>query len=163
MRKKNGKWRGISQGQFSSSRIDQLVDSAVGHKRMSFLDTYSSYHQIPLLDPDQENTTFITTIDLYCYKVIPFGLKKASATYQRLVTKMFRDEIGKSMEVYMVDMLVKRKKGANHIVDLGKTFNILKHYKMKLNAVKCTFGVCSGKFLGFMVNNRRIEANPEKR
>ena len=76
---------------------------------------------------------------------------------------MFKDEIGKSMEVYMDDMLVKRKRGTNHIANLGKTFNILKHYKMKLNAVKCTFGVCSGKFLVFMVNNRRIEANLEKR
>ena len=93
---------------------------------------------------------------------MPFGLKNAGATYQRLVTKMFRNEIGKSMEVYVDDMLVKRKLGVDHVSDLDKTFQILRHYKMKLNAAKCAFGISSSKFLGFMVNNRGIEANPEK-
>ena len=91
-----------------------------------------------------------------------FDLKNASAPYQRLVTKMFRDKIGKFMEVYVDDMLVKSKMEAYHISDLDKIFQILKHYKMKLNAVKCTFGVSSGKFLDFMVNNNGIKANPEK-
>ena len=129
---------------------------------MSFLNAYSGYHQIPLFAPDQENTAFITTRGLYCYKVMPFGLKNAGATYQRLVTRMFREKIGKFMEVYVDDMLVKSKKSADHIANLGKTFEILRHYKMKLNLAKCTFGVSSGKFLGFMVNNRGIEANLEK-
>ena len=129
---------------------------------MSFLDVYSGYHQIPLFGHDKKNTTFITTMGLYCYKVMPFDLKNAAATYQRLVTKKFMEDIGKSMEVYVNDMLVKSKRSADHIADLGKTFDILRRYKMKLNAVKCTFGVSSGKFLGFMVNNRGIEANPEK-
>ena len=75
---------------------------------------------------------------------------------------MFRDEIGKSMEVYVDDMLVKSKKVADYIVDLGKTFEILRHYKMKLNIAKCTLGVSSGIFLGFMVNHQDKEANPEK-
>lgn len=83
-----------------------------------------------------------------------FSLKNAGATYQRLVTKMFRDEIGKSMEVYVDDILVKSKKGTNHISDLSKTFQILRHYKIKLNIAKCTFGVSSSKFLGFLVNNK---------
>lgn len=99
---------------------------------------------------------------LYCHKVLPFDLKNVGATYQRHVTKMFREEIGKSMKVYMDDMLVKSKKGADHISDLGKTLKILRHYKMKLNAAKCTFGVSLGKFLGSMVNNRGIETNLEK-
>lgn len=75
---------------------------------------------------------------------------------------MFRYEIGKSMEVYVDDMLVKSKKGANHVSKLDKTFGILRHYKMKLNAVKCTFGASSRKFLGFMVNHRGIEGNLKK-
>lgn len=91
---------------------------------------------------------------------MPFGIKNASAIYQRLVTKMFREEMGKSMEVYMDDMLMKSKRSANHIADIGKTVQILRHYKMKLNAVECTFGVSSGKCLGFMVNHRGIEVNP---
>ena len=79
-----------------------------------------------------------------------------------LVTKMFRDEIGKSMEVYVDDMLVKSKKGVDHIANLSKTFDILRHYKMKLIVAKCTFGVSFSKFLGFIVNNRGTETNPEK-
>lgn len=77
---------------------------------MSFLDAYSSYYQIPLFGLDQENTAFITILGLYYYKVMPLGIKNAGATYQRLVTQMFRDHIGKSMEVYVDNMLVKTKK-----------------------------------------------------
>lgn len=84
---------------------------------------------------------------------MPFVLKNAGATYERLVTKMFHDEIGKSMEAYVDDILVKSKKSADHISDLGKTFKIMRHYKMKFNVAKCTFGVSSGKFLGFMINH----------
>ena len=94
---------------------------------MSFLDADSGYHQIPLFGPDQESTIFITTMGLYYYKVMLFGLKNASATYQRLVTKNFRVEIGKSVEVYVDDMLVKSRRGADHFSDLSKTFDILRH------------------------------------
>lgn len=137
---------------FPLPRIDQLVYSAVGHERMSFLDAYSNYHQIPLFGPDQESIAFIITVGIYYYKVMPFGLKNIWATYQRLITKTFREEIGKFMEVYVDDMLVKSKTGVDHIFDLGKTFEILRHYKMKLNATNCTFRVNSRKFLGFIVN-----------
>ncbi|KAL5562780.1 hypothetical protein UlMin_032527 [Ulmus minor] len=93
---------------------------------------------------------------------MPFGLKNAGATYQRLVNKMFKDQIGKTMEVYVDDMLVKSLKTEEHIQNLKETFEILRMYKMKLNQSKCAFGVSSGKFLGFMVNHRGIEANPAK-
>lgn len=93
---------------------------------------------------------------------MPFGLKSVGATYHRLVTKMFRDKIGKWMEVYINDMLVKSKKASDHIVDVGKTFEILRHYRMKLNATKYMFGISLGKFMGFMVNHQGIEANVEK-
>ncbi|KAL5571888.1 hypothetical protein UlMin_021485 [Ulmus minor] len=111
---------------------------------------------------DQEHTAFLTNQGLYCYKVMPFGLKNAGATYQRLVNKMFKDQIGKTMEVYVDDMLVKSLKTEEHIQNLRETFEILRRYKMKLNPSKCAFGVSSGKFLGFMVNHRGIEANPAK-
>ncbi|KAL5580701.1 hypothetical protein UlMin_013143 [Ulmus minor] len=101
-------------------------------------------------------------IGLYCYKVMPFGLKNAGATYQRLVNKMFKDQIGKTMKVYVDDMLVKSLKTEEHIQNLRETFEILRRYKMKLNPSKCAFGVSSGKFLGFMVNHRGIEANQLK-
>ena len=116
------------------------MDSAAGHERIFFLDVYSGYHQIPLFGPDQENIAFITTLGLYCYRVMLFGLKNVGATYQMLVTKMFREHIGKSMEVYVDDMLVKRKKKDNHLSDLNTTFQVLRHYQMKLNPAKCTLG-----------------------
>ncbi|KAL2474672.1 Ribonuclease H [Abeliophyllum distichum] len=126
------------------------------------MDAYSGYNQISMYPPDEEHTSFITDKGLYCYKVMPFSLKNAGATYQRLVNKMFADQLGSTMEVYVDDMLVKSLRAEDHIQHLQKTFQILRSYKMRLNPLKCAFGVASGKFLGFMVNQRRIEANPEK-
>ena len=93
---------------------------------------------------------------------MPFGLKNTGATYQRLVNKMFDKQIGRNMEVYVDDMLVKSKEELAHLDDLRETFATLKQYQMKLNPGKCVFGVASGKFLGFMVSERGIETNPEK-
>ena len=93
---------------------------------------------------------------------MPFGLKNAGATYQRLVNKMFSKQIGRNMEVYVDDMLIKIKEESAHLDDLKETFAILKQYQMKLNPSKCVFGVVSGKFLRFMVSQKGIEANPEK-
>ena len=111
--------------------------------------------------PDAEKTTFFITLQgLFCYNVIPFGLKNAGATYQRLVTKMFRPLLGKTMEVYIDDMLVKSKEHQDHTTYLQEAFDLLKAYDMKLNPLKYAFGVSVGRFLGFMVTQREIEANP---
>ena len=99
---------------------------------------------------------------LYCYKVMPFRLKNAGATHRRLVNKMFSKKIGRNMEVYVDDMLVKSREEPVHLDDLKETFATLKQYQMKLNPSKCAFGISSGKFLGFMVSQRRIEVNPKK-
>ena len=93
---------------------------------------------------------------------MPFGLKNAGATYQRLVNRMFQKQIGTFLEVYIDDMLVKSIKAELHITHLAEAFQVLKSYNMKLNPAKCAFGVSTGKFLGFIVNNRGIEANPDK-
>ena len=115
------------------------------------------------MDPDdQEKTSFVTGQGTYCYRVMPFGLKYAGATYQRLVNRMFQKQIGTSMEVYIDDMLVKSTTTELHIAHLAEAFQILKEYNMKLNPAKCAFGVSAEKFLGFIVNNRGIEANPDK-
>ena len=98
----------------------------------------------------------------YCYKVMPFGLKNVGAIYQRLVNKMFSKQIGRNMKVYVDDMLVKSKEELAHLDDLKEMFATLRQYQMKLNPSKCVFGVVSRKFLGFMVSQRGIEANPEK-
>ncbi|KAB2629003.1 hypothetical protein D8674_033798 [Pyrus ussuriensis x Pyrus communis] len=131
--------------------IDRLVDSTAGCELLSFMDAYSGYNQILMNPSDQEHT-----------KVMPFGLKNAGATYQRLVNSMFAEQIGKNIEVYVDDMLVKSKHADQHIANLSETFSILKKYRMRLNPNKCAFGVGSEKFLGFMISQRGIEANPEK-
>ena len=115
------------------------------------------------MDPDdQEKTSFVTAQGTYCYRVMPFGLKNAGATYQRLVNWMFQKHIGPTMEVYIDDMLVKSTAAKFHIAHLSKAFQILRNYNMKLNPAKCAFGVSARKFLGFIVNHRGIEANPDK-
>ncbi|XP_017239882.1 uncharacterized protein LOC108212672 [Daucus carota subsp. sativus] len=172
VKKPNGKWRtcidftdlnkACPRDSFSLPIIDQLVDSTAGHALLRFMDAYSGYNQIPMYEPDQEHTSFITDIGLYCYIGMPFGLINAGATYQRLVNMMFKEQIGKTMEVYVDDMLVKSKKANDHVSHLSDMFEILRRYMMKLNPQKCVFGVESGKFLGFMVNHRGIEANPAK-
>ena len=115
------------------------------------------------MDPDdQEKTLFVTGQGTYCYRVMPFGPKNAGARYQRLVNRMFQNQIGASMEVYIDDMLVKSTTAKLHIAHLSEAFQILREYNMKLNPAKCAFGVSTGKFLGFIVNNLGIESNPNK-
>ena len=145
---------------FPLPRIDQIVDTSAGHGMLSFLDAFSGYHQIPMYPPDAEKTTFITPHGLVCYNVMPFGLKNVGATYQRLVTKMFKPLLGKTIEVYIDDMLVKSKKLPDHAEHLQEAFELLRAYNIKLNPSKCALGVSAGRFLGFMVTKRGIEANP---
>ena len=145
---------------FPMPKIDQLVDATVGHPRMSFLDAFQGYHQIPLALDDQEKTTFVTLIGNYHYKVMPFDLKNARSTYQRMMTMMFESLLGKNIEIYIDDMVVKRKMVSEHLGDLRAIFEVLRNYKLRLNASKCSFGVGSGKFLGYMVTHRGIEVNP---
>ena len=147
---------------FPLPRIDLIVDSKAGHELLSFMDAFSGYNQIRMDFNDQEKTPFVTGQETYCYQVMPFGLKNAGATYQRLVNKMFQKKIGASMEVYIDDMLVKSVKAELHVAHLAEAFQILRNYNMKLNSAKCAFGVSAGKFLGFIVNSRGIEANPDK-
>ena len=113
---------------FPLPRIDQLVDSTAGHKLLTFMDTFSGYNQIKMAEEDQEKTAFITSRGLYCYKVMPFGLKNAGATYQKLVNKMFNKQIGRNMEMYVNDMLVKSKEELAHLDDLREKFATLKQY-----------------------------------
>ena len=84
---------------FPLPRINQLVDATTGHALLSFMDPYSGYNQISMHVPNQEHTSFITNCGFYCYKVMLFGLKNAGATYQHLVNVMFKEQIGKTMEV----------------------------------------------------------------
>ncbi|KAL0412133.1 UNVERIFIED_CONTAM: hypothetical protein Slati_3803000 [Sesamum latifolium] len=115
-----------------------------------------------LAPEDHKRVSFITSDGTFYYVAMPFWLKNAGATYQRLVDKIFQPQLGRNMEVYMDDMLVKSKKAHHHVEDLEETFVVLRKYRLKLNPEKCAFGVSGGRFLGFMVTQRGIETNPDK-
>nr|KYP43469.1 Retrovirus-related Pol polyprotein from transposon 17.6 [Cajanus cajan] len=142
--------------------IDRLVDGASGYAMLSFLDAYSGYNQILMYPPDEEYTAFITEQANYCYHVMPFGLKNAGATYQRLLDKVFADQIGRNLEVCVDDMVIKTKSAVDHAQDLEEILQQVRKHNMRLNPEKCVFGVQGGKFLGFMITCRGIEANPDK-
>ena len=97
------------------------------------MDAYQGLYQIQMAQEDIKKTAFFAVGGVYCFKVIPFGLKNVGATYQRLVNLMFKEEIGKTMEVYVDDMLVKSKTEEQHIEHLNKCFSILRKYGMQLN------------------------------
>ena len=118
---------------FPLPRIDQLVESTAEHKLLTFMNAFSGYNQIKMAEEDQEKTAFITSQGLYCYKVMPFGLKNVGETYQRLVNRMFREQIGRNMEVYVDDMLVKSKEELTHLDHLKETFAMFRRYQLKLN------------------------------
>ena len=158
VKKKLGKWRvcvdftylnkACPKDPFPIPRIDQLVNATYGHSRMSFLDTFQGYHQIALAGENQEKKVFISPDANYHYTVMPFGLKNAGATYQRMMMRMFRDKIGHTVEVYINDMVVKSKQEVRHVEDLRGVFKVLQKHRLRLNAKKCAFGVGVGKFLG---------------
>jgi len=172
VKKKNGKWRECvdftdlnkvcPKDPFLMSRIDQLVNATVGHPMMSFLDAFQGYHQIFLALDDQERTASVTPIGNYHYKVMPFGLKNAGAIYQRMITKMFEPQLGKSIVIYIDNMVFKSKLEFEYINDLGNIFKILRRHKLWLNLSKCSFGVRLVKFLGYMVTHRGIKVNPDQ-
>ena len=172
VKKVNGNWRmcvdftnlnkACAKDNYPLPRIDILVDSTARHQLLRFMDVFSSYNQIKLDEADQEKTLFVTSQGLFCYKMMPFGLKNTSVTCQRLMNKMFAHQIGRNVQVYVDDMLVKSIREDDHLGDLKETFDILRSYNMKLNPKKCAFRVTVGKFLGFMVSQRGIEINPNK-
>ena len=171
-KKKNEKWRvyvdfidlnkTYPKDPFPISQIDQLVDVTVGHPRISFLDAFQGYHQIPLVLANQEKTAFAMPIGNYHYKVMPFELKNAGSTYQRIMTRMFEPQLDKNIEVYIDDMVVKSKAEVEHVNDLGSIFKVLRKHKLCLNTSKYSFGVSLGKFLGYMVTHHGIEVNPDQ-
>jgi len=172
VKKKNDKWRvcvdftdlnrACPKDPFPMPKIDQLVDATYKHPRMSFLDTFQGYHQIALAAEDQEKMAFISLDANYHYTVMPFGLKNAGTTYQRMMTRMFRDKIGRTVKVYIGDMVVKSKQETRHIEDHQGVFEVLRQHKLHLNADKCAFGVGTGKLLGYLITNRGIEVNPNQ-
>ena len=134
----------------------------VGHAMFSFMNGYSGYNQIKLAARDQSKTSFTTPWGTFCYTVMPFGLKNAGATYQRAMAAIFHDQMHKTMDAYVDDILVKSKEEEDHINALSQVFKRLILYKLRLNPQKCVFGVESGKLLGFLVSKKGIEMDLAK-
>ena len=132
---------------FPLPHIDLLVDSTAGHSMLSFMDGFLGYNKILMALEDMEKATFITEWGTYCYRVMPFGLKKVGATYQRVTTTLFHDMMHRDVEVYVDDMIVKSRGRADHLVTLERFFERIRKFRLRLNPKKCTFGVTSGKLL----------------
>ncbi|KAI3453509.1 hypothetical protein Pfo_010172 [Paulownia fortunei] len=137
---------------FSLPINELMIDAITCHEALSFMDGSSGYNQIRMAPKDKELTAFCTLKGIYCHKVMPFGLKNASATYQRAMQKIFNDMLHKNIECYRED----------HLLDLRKVLEQLRRYQLKMNPLKCAFGVKSGKFLGFIVRHRGIEIEQAK-
>ncbi|GJU13381.1 reverse transcriptase domain-containing protein [Tanacetum coccineum] len=127
-----------------------------------FLDAYKGYHQIQMAKDDEEKTAFHTSQGVYCYTKMPFGLKNAGATYQRLVDNAFEGQVGRNLEVYVDDLVIKSHTEDELVRDIVETFRALRKINMKLNPKKCTFGATEGMFLGYLIEPDGIKPCPEK-
>ncbi|KAM1343604.1 hypothetical protein ACFX2F_007784 [Malus domestica] len=152
----------IREDDFPLPIIEIMVDATTGHEALSFMDGSSGYNQIRMALENEELTTFRTPKGIYYYKVMLFGLKNAGATYQRAMQKIFNDMLHKNVECYVDDVVVKTKKRPDHLKDLRVVFERLRKYNLKMNLLKCAFGITSGKFLGFIVKHRGIEMDQSK-
>ncbi|KAJ0801818.1 putative nucleotidyltransferase, Ribonuclease H [Helianthus annuus] len=121
---------------YSLSKIDKKIDSLAPYRWKFFLDCYKGYHQVQMKLEDEDKTTFRTDLGIFCYTKMPFGLKNAGATYQRLMDKTFAGDIGKHIEVYIDDLVVKSPEEDQMLKDIEKTFNSLRSVNMKLNPAK---------------------------
>jgi len=172
IKKVNGKWRmradfidlnkACPKNSYPLPNIDTLVDSASGCKLLSFLDAFFGYNQIRMHPKDECKTKFMTELSCYYYKVLPFRLKNAGATYQRFMDRVFALMIGRNVQAFVDDMVVTSQVKDQHVADLEELFTTIPKYRLKLNPEKCVFGVEAGKFLGFLLTECGIEANPEK-
>nr|XP_043629940.1 uncharacterized protein LOC122601246 [Erigeron canadensis] len=142
--------------------IDWKVESLDGFRLKCFLDAYKGYHQISMKKMDEDKTAFHTDQGLYCFEKMPFVLKNVGATYQRLIDKAFKDQIGRNVEAYVDDIVIKSRAEEIMLADVQETFDTLRSINMKLNPSKCSFGMEEGKFLGHIITPNGIKANPKK-
>jgi len=154
--------RASPKDNFPLPHIDILVDNTANFALFYFMDRFFGYNQIKMAPEDMEKTTFVTLWGAFCYKVMSFGLKNAGATYQWAMVALFHDMMHQEIEVYVDDIIAKSKTEEEYLVNLRKLFERLRKYQLRLNPAKCTFGVKSGKFLGFIVSQKGIEVDPEK-
>ncbi|GJW16733.1 reverse transcriptase domain-containing protein [Tanacetum coccineum] len=172
VKKSDGSWRmcidfkdinkACPKDHYPLPEIDWKIELVMGFKYKCFLDAYKGYHQVQMSKDDEEKTAFYTDQGTYCYTKMPFGLKNVGATYQRLVDTVFKDQIGRNLEAYVDDMVIKSRDEKGLLTDIEETFKTLRKINMKLNPKKCSFGMEEGKFLGYIVTSKGIRANPGK-
>ncbi|GJW05103.1 reverse transcriptase domain-containing protein [Tanacetum coccineum] len=143
--------------------IDWKVESLCGFPFKCFLDAYKGYHQIKMAKEDEEKTAFITSQGIFCYSKMPFGLKNAGSTYQRLVDKAFQRQIGRNLEVYVDDLVIKSRTEEEIIRDITETFKTLRQINMKLNPKKRRPQLAISEINGKLASlNRFLSKSAEK-
>ena len=172
VKKASGKWRmcvyfrdlnkACPKDSYPLPSIDALVDSVASCRLLNFLDAFSGYNHIRMHPRDECKTTFMTKLSCYSYKVMPFGLKNAGATYQRLMDRVLAPMIRRNVQAYVDDMVVTSQQREQHVANLEELFTTIAKYKLNLNLEKCVFGIEADKFLGFLLTKRGIEENLEK-
>ena len=144
--------------------VDMLVNVVANNGILTFMDGYLGFNQIYLAEEDIHKTTFRCprSIRIFEWVVMPFRLKNVGTTYQRVMNLIFHNLIGKNMVVYIDDVVVKLADFSQRLADLEQFFIRMRQHSLKMNLVKCTFGVLAGKFLGFLVHSQRIEVDKNK-
>jgi hypothetical protein len=143
---------------------DMLINNASGHRAISFLDGNVGYNQIFMAEEDISKMAFhcLGFICLFEWVVMTFGLKNAGPTYQGAMNLIFHDLLGIILEIYIDDVVVKSDSMDNHLANLRLALERMCQYGLKMNLLKCVFGVSAGKFLGFIINEHGIEIDPKK-
>jgi hypothetical protein len=172
VRKENGKWwmcsdftdlnKCFPKDDFPLVRIDKIIDFTTGCEMMVLLDCFSGYNQIWLHKEDEEKTSFITPLRIYCYFRMPESLHNAGPTFCRMMKAYLKDQVDRNVLSYVDDIAIANKKRDAYISDLAETFTNMCEARLKLNPKKCIFGITRGKVLDCLVSTKGIEANPNK-
>jgi hypothetical protein len=170
IQKKDGRWwvyvdfrnlsRATSKDEYPMPVAETLINAAAGNKILSFMDGNATYNQIFMALEDIHKTAFRVpgAVGLFEYVVMTFGLKNASATYQRAMNYIYHDLIGKLVEICINDVVVTSTLTGGHMGDLRQDFEWTRRFRLKMNLKKCAFGVSAGQFLGFLVHERGCHA-----
>jgi hypothetical protein len=150
--------------EYPMSIADMLINNASGHRVINFLDGNHDYNQIFMAEEDMSKIAFCcpSFISLFEWIVMTFGLKNVGATYQRAMNLIFHDLLGIILEIYINDVIVKSNSMDSHLADLRLALERMHRYGLKMNPLKCVFGVSTSKFLGFTIHEHGIEIDPKK-